>query len=576
MAWKPHFEQGITLFKKGRNTEALEQFNLALTNGGENQFIIYDSRAAMYDLLNNPKEALRDAKTTIKLAPQRWQGYARAARLFMKTHKFDASLKTVAHALTHVRPEDNKRREELLKLKQDIVDAQEATAARERRMQNHMIKLPFEIYGEIFQPVLAEDHTQIITLLHVCSHWRQTVRNMPALWHTLVLSNSRADRKAALWLERSHCRIRELHVLQDYTSKQLPGRPTFLDDLKWPYLRVCRIHHPGIFKFINPGVMFRDVESLEINTQLSRIARTFFHPSTNLRSLSVLETELELSHLTHPTLSLTSLHLSHCYFVGGPLDNFIDVLSANPKLESLHLESLVRAPRDPIPMNLVGSEDLPDLKNLTVLEVIRNPWSSSILLLNIPSLQTLRFEALSHPALNDHFIHWISTNPKSLTELSLKNMAVDAVILIRLLRTIPTIEVLVLVGMYDTTNAVVTTLIETPAPPQGDSEELRLPCPCPRLRHLDVSSCPDVQTSTLHALVEQRVTLSALGVEEGGGDDSVAPPKVNKLEVLKMDNCPTIDAAWLPWFRERVREVSCVYVPSKKAQKGVAKRVNGL
>lgn len=98
-------------------------------------------------------------------------------------------------ALSCVRLGDTKRREELLKLQVEITNYQEAVVARERRMQNRMLLLPVEIYSEIFEFILEEDNAQIITLLHICTHWRQVVWGSPGLWRTLVLSKSHADKK---------------------------------------------------------------------------------------------------------------------------------------------------------------------------------------------------------------------------------------------------------------------------------------------------------------------------------------------------------------------------------------------
>ncbi|KXN88063.1 hypothetical protein AN958_07522 [Leucoagaricus sp. SymC.cos] len=573
MSWRKQFEEGVALFKVSKYTEALEKFDGAIVNGGENQFILYDTRAAVYEALKNPKDALKDAKTTIKLAPQQWRGYARAARLFMKTHKFDASLRMADLAVSHVKSEDGKRREELIKLKAEISECREAIAARERRMQNHMLKLPIEIYNEIFQIALADDYAQIITLLHVCMHWRQVVWDSPGLWHTLVLSKSHADKKAALWIERSNGRIRELHVLNDYHTNQLLGRPTFFDKLDWLYLRVCRIHHPRILDSIEPATMLQHIEELEIDALHAReIAPSFFHPCEGIKSLSLSKAELHLEHLRSFS-SLNSLHLNAISLPFSKPSDFLEILRSNPQIESLHLNLVKFANSEPVAHTLADIENPPKLNSLSTLEVQRGSWFSTILLLDIPSLRYLRFDSLTVPSdFNRHIHYWASTSPKFLTELSLKYIVLVPPVILKLLAAAPSLEYLSLVGVLSTTSQVVLALSQSDLP---CSEESNTPCLCPRLRYLDISETPDVATSLVQDLVKQRLVLSASTSGEGReGETMEQPVHVSKLEVLKMDGCPMIDVQWLPWFREHVLYVSCVYATaSKKNQRGIARRV---
>jgi len=520
--------------------------------------------------MDNPKDALKDARTTIKLAPQRWQGYARAARLFQKTHKFDASLKMIGLALSYIKPGDKKRRKELQKLQVEITDYQEAIAARERRMQNRMLLLPVEIYNEIFECVLEEDDAQIITLLHVCTYWRKVVWGSPGLWRILVLSKLHTDKKADLWLERSRGRIRELHVLPDYDSKCLPCRPKFLEKLNWSYLRVCRFLSSRIMKFLNPPLMFQELITLELdsNDDVSPIFRDLNDfSSTKMKSLSFHETHFNLDHLLRPFPHVSSLSFNQCVISLTDLTGFF---LANPQIESFHSRSnWMQGPVPPTSRSDLN--DVPKLEKLTTLEAIADPWTSTVLLFDVPSLQILRFSSLTNLHLSACLRYWASTSPKSLTELSLESMAVSSSIVLEVLRTSLALEVLALNAIFDTADTIVRVL-SGQNPFASSPSEGSLPTLCPRLRHLDVSDCPDVATSSVHALVQQRLELSKFtGEGEGTTREKLM---VSRLEVLKMDRCPKIDVQWIPWFMQHVSFVTCVFASApRKQQKGIARRM---
>lgn len=573
MSWKAPFDEGVTLFKTGKYPEALQRLNQAIINSGECHFILYDTRAAVFEIMDNPKDALKDARTTIKLAPQRWQGYARAARLFQKTHKFDASLKMIGLALSYIKLGDTKRREELLKLQVEITDYQEVVAARERRMQNRMLLLPVEIYNEIFECILEEDNAQIITLLHVCTYWRQVVWGSPGLWRTLVLSKSHTDKKADLWLERSRGRIQELHVLADYDSKCLPCRPKFLEKLNWSYLRVCRILSSRIMKFLNPSLMFQELITLELDSHdvvfpIFRNLNDF--SSTKMKSLSFHGIHFNLDHLLRPFPLVNSLSLQKCVVSLTDLTGFF---LANPQIESFHSRSnWVQGPMPPTSRSDLNN--IPKLEKLITLEAVADPWTSTVLLFDVPSLQILRLSSLTNRHLSACLRHWASTSPKFLTEFSLEGMAVSSSIVLEVLRASLALEVLTLNAIYDTADTIVRVL-SGQSPFASSSSEGPLPTLCPRLRHLDVSGCPDVATSSVHALVQQRLELSK--VTDEGESTTREKLMVSRLEVLKMDRCPKIDVQWIPWFRQHVPFVTCVFASApKKQQKGNAQRINGF
>ncbi|KAF8177037.1 hypothetical protein BJ912DRAFT_694357 [Pholiota molesta] len=115
---KKHFQQGLILYKNGDLQQALEQFNKAIDNGAQDNYLMLDTRAAVYAKLGETKKALKDAKKTIEVAPDQWQGYSRAAQLFITVNKPEASLTMVKLGLSKLKEEHTERRASCCRWKQ--------------------------------------------------------------------------------------------------------------------------------------------------------------------------------------------------------------------------------------------------------------------------------------------------------------------------------------------------------------------------------------------------------------------------------------------------------------------------
>lgn len=142
--------------------------------------------------------------------------------------KYDTSLMMFDLALEPVRPEspdDTKRRLELAALKAEAHEARREADWQRRRAATHIGKLPVEIFLEIFPEVISADCASILHISHVCRHWRDVLGNTPQLWTTLVLTGKKPARKAKLWMNRSHGKIRELCI-----------RATAADNTDWIHL----------------------------------------------------------------------------------------------------------------------------------------------------------------------------------------------------------------------------------------------------------------------------------------------------------------------------------------------------
>ncbi|KAF8895464.1 hypothetical protein BD779DRAFT_1668736 [Infundibulicybe gibba] len=186
-SWKTKFKHGVSSFQNSKIEEALGLFNEAIQLGGDNQHIVYDSRAAVYERTGRHKEALRDAKKVIDIAPERWQGYYRSARLFRNLNRYDASIKMAGLALTKIKPDDTKRHDEMKLLQETLTVAQRDAEAHWKRTQCYCKKLPMEMFGEIFSLVVALDSTQLLTILHVCASWRNMLGAAPNSGRSLSL-----------------------------------------------------------------------------------------------------------------------------------------------------------------------------------------------------------------------------------------------------------------------------------------------------------------------------------------------------------------------------------------------------
>ena len=86
--------------------------------GGQNLYQLLDTRAAVHEKLGQYKDALKDAKKTIDIAPERWQGYARAARVFLQLNRVESAQKMITLALEKLK--ETERYASLLSLQAEI------------------------------------------------------------------------------------------------------------------------------------------------------------------------------------------------------------------------------------------------------------------------------------------------------------------------------------------------------------------------------------------------------------------------------------------------------------------------
>ncbi|PPQ73577.1 hypothetical protein CVT24_007463 [Panaeolus cyanescens] len=561
MSKKP-FQEGLKHFKLGKYSESIEQLTLAiqaLKESEVNAYLIYDTRSAAYAKLGNNKAALIDARKTIQIAPERWQGYARAARLFLAVDKIDASLSMITLALQRLKDGDEERKSSLLALRTQVEERQLAMERRQKRLTNHISKLPVELLTEVFQTLVTEDSAALIPLLHVCTHWRQILKFSPRFWSILILGRKKPKEKAAQWIKYSKGRIRELKVKPGLSSAtNWPSES--LRGLKWDSLSKCELHQWSISSYLHsisqPGAitnltsLFIDCDPYEpdfdkgfvfaANPQLQHLA---LH-NVPLRSI-VPEDDINLS-------QLLSLSLNNCD-LDGPLLHRIVSCASN--LQTLQLEfskiTQLVTPAD------VPSLILPNLSTLHLRCLRSNMFAST----DLPSLRILRLYDIVDSVLLARLDAW--SHSIKLTELALTGTPIQPPALLRILQASTELQKLEVCKRDNLMNDILTQL-SGPAPPTStqnltSSTSVSVPVMCPLLTDVNFSDCKDVRTGPLVKFIKSRHP-EFISPEIASSGTVVKP-----VQSLVINGCHLVDAEWLEWMRTKVPRVSCIYM--KKSTK---------
>ncbi|KAG2345666.1 hypothetical protein BDR05DRAFT_930326 [Suillus weaverae] len=550
MSWKASFQQGISNFKRNKHSEALAFFNEAISLGCDS-FIVYDSRAAVHEKLGNNKAALLDAKKVVDTAPDRWQGYARSARLFHALNKDEAAIKMIDLALERIKPDDAQRRQELNALKSQATDAFKAADERRRariaKTAYHIGKLPVEIFAEIFSLVVAADHAQILKLSHVCKHWRGIAIKTPSLWQTLVVSKNRPIRKVRLWMERARTNISNLSFHHNISEMDWPSILLELSSLSW-----C-----GLRSLAASGSLFsRLYELLHQLSKTEAISRLEHLDVTGCPGFERFLPDFEDSHLD--TLKVANftpsmgrlwsrVHRLKTMTIEAGWVEILPALRANQSLENLMLSDLV-----PIPMQS-GDDDRAELSNLQCLKLFNIASVSMITRVVVaPNLQVLHLFSIGH---SSDVLEFARANPlRALRELRVGSCTTTASSLNIIIAGAPLLETLQISGIHGVVNDVLDFICGTH--PNDQHQDV-----CAFLKHVDLSSCGDLLTRNAYSLVKTRLrTDQPVTVDVGQPGCRV------EIESLRLDGCPLMEAEMLPWFRSKVKVFSCVYMTKKEGK----------
>ena len=495
--------------------------------------------------LGKLKDALKDARKAIEVAPEQWQGYARAAKLFLQAQKFDSALKMADAALKKVKDDDSKRRQELFTLKNDISVAQ---ADYVKRTTNHWTHLPVELFAQISSILVEEDPNDVLPLSQVCKDWRAVVWGNPHLWTTLVLGRSRPLTKARRWIKLSNGHIHILKV-QAAACEKAGWDGEGLEGLRWDKLRVLKSDNWDVRKF------WKSKGSL---APISSLVHYEFRNSSSSKMVAPYDATWALEHVYLDNVTMPT--------------SLLDLSEKSILTLSLHGVQAPQALRLRIPHTLVTFDvdmpgmwldelpsELPDLRHLKLRRA--NLWADDCLAVAMPQLETLEVDGSSgniSPAL----VHLRTKSSGHLTSLILKAIGLssrDGEHLVALLRSNPLIATLQLPrnpGMVTVVEARALPSKPKPTPPEQapDSSGSERPTVlCPMLTQLDLSYCNGMRTGPLVQLIRDRTALATTD-------------NVQKITSLILDGCDTLDVEWLPWFRENVEKFSCALWTKKSGK----------
>ncbi|KAE9392809.1 hypothetical protein BT96DRAFT_924470 [Gymnopus androsaceus JB14] len=315
MDWQEPFKKAVLYFKRSKYGECLRLLNYALEHGGSDQYAIYDSRAAVYEKTLRLREALLDVKEAIRLAPNRWQCYSRAARLFLLIRKFDEASKMVELALQKINPTDDKNRTTLIALQSQVFESR-------KRLCCHVGMLPTELLSTIFGYMVEEDAVLVI-----------------------LISRKDPIRKSAWWVQRSKGRIRKL-CLRRTLSDKVDWSLDKLDGIQWDNIRSCHLEDIDILKQLEKASalnVISQLETLEIRDKLMDSREDFVsHLGDSLKNLTIDGAIMSLGDLqVHSLVSLKAVQLGERF-----MDDLFQLLTNNPSLESLVVGSPFNTFRD--------------------------------------------------------------------------------------------------------------------------------------------------------------------------------------------------------------------------------------
>lgn len=548
--------------------------------------MLFDSRAAVYEKQNRLKDALRDAKQTIDIAPTQWHGYYRSARLFAALDKHFPALRMCALALERL-GEDAKhdgRRRELVALRGLL----------EPRTKCPIAGMPVELLLMVFDLACRP-----VAVSLVCRRWRDIALSHHTLWHSLVLAEppKKALHKAQEWCKRSRGQVAELTVRKSLGGVVFAPEPegayhpmTHPDDLAMrcaildvlrrldlANVKTCHLEDVDVALFLplgldigSPGMQC--LETLSVSRSRPGNVAPLGRSECRMpswKSIRAFKISNMICHWPAFTIFVRGLTSFEYKITRTPIDfePIRHLLQANPTLERLVIGTNASSPAHPI--DIQEPLIMAHLHHVELSGVTLSPLSTRHL--SLPSLQVLRLSQLPGSAMVlENLVDDPGTSLAELVELTMKNCSFQTPSLTLALFCTPKLETLQLRGDFDA-NAIAESLSSPSStlPPVLTCESrglvpIELPILCPSLTVLDLSGSPGLKTGPVMRLVKERLGLAAS--QDGGryrlpGQDS--DQRVSCIRTLRIDDCPHIEVATLPWFRKAVPHFSCRYATEK-------------
>ncbi len=539
--------------------------------------MLYDSRASAYEKQNRLKDALRDAKKTIDIAPKQWHGYFRSARLFAALGQTDAALRMCLLALELLGdgPKHEARRRDLTDLRQHL----------EEQTKCPVSGMPVELLWTIFQ--LSGNP---VVISHVCRRWREVALSQPTLWRSLMLAApaKKALLKVQEWHKRSRGRIAVLSIRRSLAATIFPSTSdnrhpadhamytellATLRHLDLTELKECHMEDVDAESFISAlsdGTAFFHQHMETLSASYEPPYEVIFGlpdyaelPWENLRAFSITNGACNWPQLSTSMRHLTSFEYKLEGLVGMFME-FHPFLQANPGLEKLVIKADI--PYRP------EAPDLLTLAHLRHLELSGDvPFRIKRGNFSLPSLRILRMTKLKYAlSMLSELVEDEKTSFAELVEFTARTCTLGSEVLTSVLLQAPKLETLNCTG--DAVNVAAESLtkpcialLRDPAFEDPKPVPTKLPILCPALTVLDLSQSANLKTGPVMRIVKERIALA--GSQDGGryqlpGQDG--DRGISCIRALRVDECPHIEAEMLPWFRKNVPMFSCRYELRRK------------
>ncbi|KAH8825269.1 hypothetical protein DL96DRAFT_1612567 [Flagelloscypha sp. PMI_526] len=451
-------------------------------------------------------------------------------------------------ALERVSIDDSKRRADLTKLIAQILESS-------KKFGCHFGRLPLEVSAEIFELAVQTDYLALLGLLRVSRSWNSITWNSSSLWCKLVLRVKKPGWKARRWIQRSKGVIKHL----EFSPEKSLFKAEDFEGMRWEYLdslvlgeldiaglqpawlasmtRLRELHHSSEpLGVLNPVISFAQEPAIARSLRTLYLRGCHFITMDGLDILHSLETLAIIDPVVAgPDLAaiITTFlennpHLRHFILAGQRrAGDIISVSTADQKISLPFLEEI----------------NLSDLSLRSLLQLLETP---------LPNLRHLSVTGSSDSVAEG--LEMLTPSP-SLETLDLSFIGLDShTPVLELLRASPKLHTLSLQSIYNVAAPVLQAL--------ADDTSF-----CSHLTKVDVSGCPDVRSGPIVRLVKTRFGIPPSDPEdsncESGSDEDGTP--VARITSLTMDRCPLVEAETLPWLRQQVKRVSCVYMTKKEA-----------
>ena len=370
--------------------------------------------------------------------------------------------------------------------------------------------------------------------------------------------------KAKLWKSRSRGRfttlnlrnasevLRALEVLHDVPLESL--RSLTVDQLKWQDVTAAL---PRLTQSILSRLEGITLTRSDFNLGTQSNPLWFSHAvDLSLRHLiadaSLINWPIVADHSNH------LIRLSSEGFLQGHISDLIWILHRNRNLEELQLRfsSLHPLSPDPPPRQLPTHIQL---QQLVTLELAGDDRLAHTVLshLALPNLRNLKFNRFGR--LLDSCLQHLLENScvTQLETLAILYGDPAELILIQLLETASQLKSLTLSHMSKL-GSVLEVLAQIPSTAENNFV-------CPKLTSVDFSGSPEVSNGPIVRLVKGR-NVTAVSENGEGTTEICKNRQVASLQSLIIDACEKIDPEILPWLRQKVPHVSCIYATKQQAR----------